>query len=656
MIQDIVKSSSSMIAKLKRTGENSNRNDNFLLDQYFKRGLAYEKLNKIDRAIADFTACIDINGRCAAAYFNRSNLNRIKHNLSNAMDDLNKAVSLEPENADYSNNRQMLLRESGNYLNAINDAKRSVYLAKPSTLVSEEKSGSGIKSVELAFSIPKNARTESDLLPIIQAIKKSKIFHQFEKEPNILVEIASKMELTICQPGEYLYNDGDSHSEIHIILEGGIKIAKKSEVIDEEGGITNDLVILIVLSQGQFFGHGQEDLVPIEDENSGKVCASCIVSDIETRLLTLKKEDYDHIFHRFNNTVREETFKMLRTSCYSYFRKWDEDKIRAMAAAVKIKYFNYNRKVIKSGMLVKELFILRKGLIKIIKPVPKKLLLRSDEHVEVGLDGKVKSRSISDTPASMMSRSNTNDPSNGSVFLSQKLSGWVDSSTIDNDTSSGDGIFDPMLNPLIEGILPTDSNSEGEGITASNRGSGTSPRSSRQQKLSSREFGGFNDFTNSKSGESRSRLNTAHTTHSRSRNSTRGGRMMSQEEEVDEWFTVATLMPDQVLGEVSILHQMDKYLPGSPKSTDDSNAKVEKEQITDLPFSSYTAVACTAVEVYTFDAELLLSMGVAQNARIVSLLRESLRANNPSPESIAAAYNSKFRRTLQKDRIMKSLN
>ena len=83
-------------------------------------------------------------------------------------------------------------------------------------------------------------------------------------------------------------------------------------MIDEEGAITNDLVILIVLSQGQFFGHGQvvkkklkilhyllskilivngiqEDLVPIEDENSGKVCASCIVSDIDTRLLTLKK-------------------------------------------------------------------------------------------------------------------------------------------------------------------------------------------------------------------------------------------------------------------------------------------------------------------------------------------------------------------------------
>ena len=266
---------------------------------------------------------------------------------------------------------------------------------------------------------------------------------------------------------------------------------------------------------------------------------------------------------------------MLRTSCYSYFRKWGEDKIRAMAAAAKIKYFNYNHKVIKSGVIVKELFILRKGLIKIIKPVPKKLLLRSDEHVEVGLDGKVKSRSISDTPASTMSRSNTNDPPNGSIFLSQKLSGWVDSSAIDNDNSTfrvGDGIFEPMLNPLMEKILPADSNSEDEGKAASNRGSGTSPRSSRQQKLSSREFGGLNDLTglsiNSKSGESRSRVNTAHTTRSRSRNSTRGGggRMMAQkEEEVDDWFTVATLMPDQVLGEVSILHQLDKYLSGSPK-------------------------------------------------------------------------------------------
>lgn len=62
MLQDIVKSSSGMIANLKRTGENSIRNDRFLLDQYFKRGLAYEKLNKINRAIADFTACIDIDG------------------------------------------------------------------------------------------------------------------------------------------------------------------------------------------------------------------------------------------------------------------------------------------------------------------------------------------------------------------------------------------------------------------------------------------------------------------------------------------------------------------------------------------------------------------------------------------------------------------
>ena len=62
MIQEVVKSSSQMIAKLKRSGENSDRSDNVLIDQYFQRGLAYEKLNKIDRAISDFTACINIDG------------------------------------------------------------------------------------------------------------------------------------------------------------------------------------------------------------------------------------------------------------------------------------------------------------------------------------------------------------------------------------------------------------------------------------------------------------------------------------------------------------------------------------------------------------------------------------------------------------------
>ena len=272
------------------------------------------------------------------------------------------------------------------------------------------------------------------------------------------------------------------------------------------------------------------------------------------------REDYDQIFDRFNATVREDVYKMLRTSCYSYFRKWDDEKIHAMAAAAKIKYFNYNRKVIKSGEILKEFFILRKGLIKIIKPVPKNLLLRSDEHVEVGLDGKVKRRLSAfgtGKTVSMMNRFSTNEASDGSTFLSQKLPEWVSGNIAnhyDNNLSTEESAYDPALNPLIEGILPTDSNSEDEG-------SRIGPHSNRQQKLSrgiNSDFMGLN--MNSKSGESKSRLNTANTSRSGGK-STRGGKIMNHKvEDADEWFTVATLMPDQVLGEVSILSQIDKYL------------------------------------------------------------------------------------------------
>ena len=71
-----------------------------------------------------------------------------------------------------------------------------------SSLLEEPKSGgSTIKNVDLVFSISKDARTESDLLPIIQTIKKSQLFPHFEKEPKVLAEIASKMDMKVCQAG-----------------------------------------------------------------------------------------------------------------------------------------------------------------------------------------------------------------------------------------------------------------------------------------------------------------------------------------------------------------------------------------------------------------------------------------------------------------------
>jgi hypothetical protein len=58
-----------------------------------------------------------------------------------------------------------------------------------------------VKSIDLAFTVAKNTRSDDDLLPIIQIIKNSKMFNQFDKEPHVLADIASKMELTDCTKG-----------------------------------------------------------------------------------------------------------------------------------------------------------------------------------------------------------------------------------------------------------------------------------------------------------------------------------------------------------------------------------------------------------------------------------------------------------------------
>jgi len=662
-IQEIVKTSSHMIAKLKRSGENSSRNDNFLIDQYFQRGLAYEKLNKIDRAITDFTTCISIDRNCAAAYFNRSNLLTIQRNIPAAIDDLNKAVDLEPDNMTYIQNRQMLLRESGLYLHAISDAKRSVFIARVqhSKEMDLNSSHGSVKSIELAFSVAKNTRSDDDLLPIIQIIKNSKMFNQFDKEPHVLAGIASKMELTDCKKGEVLYEEGGSNLQLHIILSGEIKIAKNIQFADESGNLVKELATLVTLSKGQFFGHGKNDLVPMEDDSTGLLSVSCIVTQNDTRLLTLQKEDYNAILSQFNLTLRNEAMLMLQKSCYSFFRSWDEDKLRVMAASATVKYFNFNKKIVRAGSVVKHLYILRKGLVKIIKPAPKFFLLRSGEYAEVGLDGKVKSKSPQSTPDIYGSRS----PALASVFVSQKSFPFApvdeddaDVGTLHNSGSFMMGRFSPssserhIISPLSTSMEVSGGDSDND--SAERRSSGnvwsrhmhgkqlsfplSSPTGNRRQGSVS-SAGSTSNFTKLSANSGGSSRNN------------RGTHLNLSSSE--EWFTVATLMPDQVFGETSILHQMDKF---TPPSGEDVNTNLSNDlPLPDLPISTYSAVACTAVEVYCFEADMLLSMGIAQNDRIIKQLRECLKSNDPSTESIVAAYNSKFKKTSQKSRILRAL-
>jgi CRP-like cAMP-binding protein len=88
-------------------------------------------------------------------------------------------------------------------------------------------------------------------------MKESKMFPNFESEPTVMANIASKMDLTVCNAGEYLYNEGDTSMQMHIVCSGEVKVAKEIDVVDEEENRYSELATLISYTKGQFFGHGK---------------------------------------------------------------------------------------------------------------------------------------------------------------------------------------------------------------------------------------------------------------------------------------------------------------------------------------------------------------------------------------------------------------
>ncbi len=91
----------------------------YLFTPYFQRGLANEKLNEVQKAISDYTACLSIEPKFAPAYFNRGGLYRSLGDMDAASADLNMAVQLDPSNVIYRSNRSLLFRQRGFFLDAI---------------------------------------------------------------------------------------------------------------------------------------------------------------------------------------------------------------------------------------------------------------------------------------------------------------------------------------------------------------------------------------------------------------------------------------------------------------------------------------------------------------------------------------------------------
>jgi tetratricopeptide (TPR) repeat protein len=97
---------------------------------YYNRGNSYFETQNFDRAISDYTVAIRINPKYPHAYANRGAAYGEKHDYDRALADYNVAIQLDPKYAAAYNNRGVAWKNKGEYDLAIADYNTAIRLDK----------------------------------------------------------------------------------------------------------------------------------------------------------------------------------------------------------------------------------------------------------------------------------------------------------------------------------------------------------------------------------------------------------------------------------------------------------------------------------------------------------------------------------------------
>lgn len=92
------------------------------------RGLAYERLGRLRRALEDYETAVGLDPALAPAYNNRGNVHAALGNLEQALADHSRAVELAPDYAHAYYNRGLDYEELGEGARAIEDYTRTLEL------------------------------------------------------------------------------------------------------------------------------------------------------------------------------------------------------------------------------------------------------------------------------------------------------------------------------------------------------------------------------------------------------------------------------------------------------------------------------------------------------------------------------------------------
>ena len=345
-----------------------------LLQPYFQRALAFERLNQISRAMQDYDKVIAIDSNNNSAWFNKANLHLSLGNTDQALIDLNRAIALDPMNLTYRNNKARILRSQGEYMAAIQETMiHRAIETQPEFMKTEFDAGrepnvdsSGLKRkvlpkdpITIVLQQPKHERKKKHLAAVVDFLSTLKFFQAFQNEPDILDEIAGEVELTTYAKGEFIFEEGMLGEHFFMILDGEVSIVKCKKKEDGEIYSTN---VLVRLFRGYTFGETAL-------ESQGGVRSAGALASQPTHLLGLHVDIYSKIVQTFKAAIRAEV-RLVLSNCPA-FSELSNEALTTLAKDAVVRSFTSNKEILKAGEKSKYLYIVKHGLVKVIKKLKK---------------------------------------------------------------------------------------------------------------------------------------------------------------------------------------------------------------------------------------------------------------------------------------------
>ena len=342
-----------------------------LINTYFRRAVAQSRLGDIDKAITDYSLIISVDPNNHMAIFNRSSLLLSQGKSNSALRDLNTCIELDPSNLQYISSRAQLLRQTGKYIQAINDTMFSRAIDMQPNFYKLVKNGKKAKinmniiskfehysdPLVKALEKKKELRTDDDYNVVVDFIKELKFFANFQ-DKTTLMKIAKGIELTKYEKGDYVFQEGDSGEHFYMIVDGEISIVKW--VKNPEGEFVE--ITLVKLYRGHTFGD------TALESKGGKRSAGAKCTN-NSHMLTLHADAYNDIMKNYRTLLTKEVKDVLTQN--ELFSTWDNSALEALASKAVVKHFNANMELVKAGEKVGTLYIIKRGLLRIMKNIEK---------------------------------------------------------------------------------------------------------------------------------------------------------------------------------------------------------------------------------------------------------------------------------------------